>query len=251
LTAAQRQSHPSPSAAAEHAALESDIARRLKRKAAEALDRAIALGFDPPSILHTRGNVAMEEKEYAAAAWYFRQALQRMQEMRQRSKDVPISDSAEEVNTYNQLGAALQYANRLEEAAAAFLQGLTMSPRHYALRTNLGSLYRKMNRNDLARVILQDGIQGQVESGAPSAALLNNLGLLELDEGNYTAALTCFQRAVEQVVGPSTSSSSSSASAFDIRSEDGGDVLSIMRNNIQRAKDALARDIGRKKNEEL
>jgi tetratricopeptide (TPR) repeat protein len=205
------------------------VASALRKRAAEYLDVAISRGFDAPAILHTRGSLAIDDNQNNAAAFFLNLAIQKMEYVRRMSPDVPVSDAIDVALTYNQLGSALFNANRLQDAQAAFERGLALSPKNHALRTNLGSFYRHIKRNDLARRVMQQGI----DDGAP-AALLNNLGLLELDEGNFSAAITLLEQAAAQL----TRISGASAIA-EMRAPDGGDVVALIQNNIARARQGM------------
>ena len=100
------------------------------------------------------------------------------------------------------LAAAPDYSTALENlgdvylqmAADAYQRGLQISPHDLPMLTNLGNLYREMGQIVQARVLMQRAVT-QAGEHVPSA-LLNNLGLLELNEGNFGTALDLFQRAL-------------------------------------------------------
>ena len=67
----------------------------------------------------------------------------------------------------------------------------------------------------------------------PPAALLNNLGLLELDEKNYQIALFLFEKAA------SIEMSASATEHSEMKSSDGNQVRDIIRKNILRAEEGI------------
>ena len=67
----------------------------------------------------------------------------------------------------------------------------------------------------------------------PPAALLNNLGLLELDEKNYQIALFLFEKAA------SIEMSASATEHSEMKSSDGNQVSEIIRKNILRAEEGI------------
>ena len=62
-------------------------------------------------------------------------------------------------NILNQLGIIYNHFNRYEDALIAFENGLKISPDNMALRVNAGDLYRKLQKNDKAREIMEIGIE--------------------------------------------------------------------------------------------
>jgi tetratricopeptide (TPR) repeat protein len=134
----------------------------------------------------------MDENDNERAIHYFSAALDRHYQNKKET-NLMISDDIDESNTINQLGNVYFNLNQLEKAIEMFEKGLNLSPANMALRSNLGSLYRHINRNDLARNVLETGLklcnfdyisenvstQQNRTSGIkiqPPAALLNNLG---------------------------------------------------------------------------
>ena len=76
----------------------------------------------------------------------------------------------------------------------------------------------------------QSGIMDPKSPKPPPAALLNNLGLVELEEGNFKVALFLFEKAADI---------EESIEAGEMKSPDGNSVAEIMRNNIRRAAEGL------------
>jgi hypothetical protein len=92
------------------------LARVIRSKAASVVDSAILKGFDPPSILHARGSIALDMKDDALAIRYFTAALRRAEEMELMAGDAPIQDTISVPHTLNQLGNAYMATDQLSEA---------------------------------------------------------------------------------------------------------------------------------------
>ncbi len=106
------------------------------------------------------------------------------------------------------------------------------------MSTRAGNIYREIGEVDLARQTMRDGIE---KSGdAVPAALLNNLGLLELETGRYSEALELFEQALSRHLLSSQLDTSNGSYAKAI-SPDGSSVVNVMNRNIQRAKSFLTR----------
>jgi tetratricopeptide (TPR) repeat protein len=168
----------------------------LRRYAAYVLDRSLAGGFSPPTILHTRGSLAMDEGEYLPAIEHLEEAL-RLTAAAKAVPDVPHADLCDEGFTLNQLGNIYSSLERYEDAYRVLSRGLEFSPREVSLLTNLGSALRSLGRLDEAREVLLQAVDIETgKNGYPSIATLNNLGLVELDAGLYDEAALLFQKAV-------------------------------------------------------
>ena len=132
----------------------------------------------------------------------------------------PVADGVNEVFTLNQLGNAHLSLHNYQEATQAYQKGLTLAPDNLALRTNLGTLLRETGRSAEARKTMEEGLQSclstqqregegegkrEGESGSIPCppALLNNLGLLEMDAGRFAEALRLFEDALSQLQSPS------------------------------------------------
>ena len=180
----------------------SAAALALRQEAAAYLDQAILHGFSPPVILHSRGSVALDSNQFEVAVAYLAESLKMCAEARavRGYIDLPPSDLVDEQRTYNQLASAYSNLGQLENALAAYQAGLRLDPESIFLHTNIANLYRQLQRDDLARAHMREGIQIAENHGlgqrAPTA-LLNNLGLLELDHGNAQAAMILFERVSE------------------------------------------------------
>lgn len=178
------------------ATIDESLSKPFLFHASKFIDAAITMGFDPPSILHTRGSIALDIGDPELATIFYIKALDKSALSHGNSKDVPIEDGIIEALTYNQLGNSYSAVGKHDDAIKSFTKGLEISPYTLALHTNLGNAYRGIGKNNKAREIFQLGIDKTKEIGNyPPPALLNNLGILELDERNFNAALKLFQDA--------------------------------------------------------
>lgn len=179
---------------------DSPFLQQLHQEAAQTLDQAIAMGFDPPSILHSRGSLAMDMNDHDSAILYFSFALKKAEERKLIASDVPQQDGIHEPLTLNQLGNALSKLGRTQEAIDAYEKGMQFSPPLLALHSNLGNLYRFNGQVDKARAVFEHGISAANEDKSPlGAALFNNLGLLELEAGKPDIALFHFRKAMNMI----------------------------------------------------
>jgi len=107
----------------------------------------------------------------------------------------------------------------------------------------IGNIYREVGEVGLARQTMRMGIEQGGE--VVPAALLNNLGLLELETGRYNEALALFEEALSRhqlssSSDASVSNTSHGSSHAKAISPDGSSVVVVMRRNIERAKALLA-----------
>lgn len=114
------------------------------------------------------------------------------------------------------------------------------------MTTRAGNIYREIGEVDLARQTMREGIERSGDD--VPAALLNNLGLLEMETGRYSEALGLFEEAMARHLVSSSSPSSqqqqrdkSNESYAKAISPDGNSVVTVMNRNIQRAKSFLTR----------
>jgi tetratricopeptide (TPR) repeat protein len=245
------------------------LSRSLRARAADSIDRGILLGFDAPSILHSRGSLAMDDGDNELAARLFSDVLRKSRTERERSISaaVPITDGVNEVYTLNQLGNALVNLQKYDDAARVFEEGLVIDPSNLALITNAGSLYRLMQRPDLAMRVMKGAFQfceldadlnfdtsstainltgtgvvansdtdGTFQRQKCPAPLLNNIGLIELDAGNYEAAARMFEGALRDV----TALASMRAASADGSTAISGAVETMMA-NLHEAQSAIKR----------
>ena len=117
---------------------------------------------------------------------------------------------------------------------------------HPITTTRAGNIYREIGEVDLARQTMREGIERSGDD--VPAALLNNLGLLELETGRYSEALGLFEEALARHLVSSSSPSqqqqqrdTSNESYAKAISPDGNSVVTVMNRNIQRAKSFLTR----------
>ena len=92
--------------------------------AADALDEAIRNDFQPPSLYHTRGSLALDQIDLEYAVVCFETAISKSLAAKSAASAVPREDLVDEVLTYNQLGNALSQLRRNEEAVMAYQRGL-------------------------------------------------------------------------------------------------------------------------------
>ena len=228
------------------AAEQSDAAagKILRDEALTFFTRAIESGFQAPSILHLTGSVLIELNRPEESIVYFDAALRQSANYAAyyQHKGVPIllEDDIHPINTLNQLGSVHWALRNVNEAIDAFERGLDLEPQNIPLLTNLANVYREAGDLLRAREMMQRGIAYSGVWVPP--ALYNNLGLLELNAGNFEVSLELFKKALEMhnietnsLVGVDSSSTGSSVSA------DGSQVESVILNNIQRAEDGLHR----------
>lgn len=215
--------------------VEDKIARSLlKVQAIQHLESSIANGWSYPSSLHMLGSAYLEINEILKGISYLEEALKVSsynKDMRRGSSDVPVADDINWACTYNQLGNAYRAAGDMEAAIKSFHLGLRIQPDVYQIHTNLGSLYREMGRIDEARRVLEEGIRITIPK--TPAALSNNLGLLELDEGNLQRAWDLFSSALNNAgIGYDSSVLPDSPGADE-------SIQSIILNNLEKVKSAM------------
>ena len=218
-------------------ALAEATSRALRQRAAFNMDAALLLGHDPPALLHSRGSLAMDDGDYEAAVRYLTAALQKNDAERTKQDAAgTVTDGVNDAFTLNQLGNAYAGLGKNDEATRVFEEAVAAYPANLALRTNLGSLFRSLGRHDRARTVMEGGLdhcrhRDDDPDTLPAcpAALLNNLGLLELDEKFFARAVQLFERALQDV-----------GSHAEMRATEGGSALKIMQVNLDSARRGLA-----------
>ena len=212
----------------------------LRAEALKWLLQAIDLGFQAPAILHLTGSTVLDLGRSEDAVMYYEAALRQSANYaayyQGGAKNMPIllEDDVQPAATLNQLGAAYWELRRTDEAIDAYQRGLLTSPGDVPMLTNLGNIYREQGDVQHARETFQLAIEHSGPNVPP--ALLNNLGLLELNTNNYAAALDRFQQALQQLFVEMSvdSGGGQSVSAH-------GSAEETIRNNIRRAQDGLSR----------
>jgi len=96
----------------------------------------------------------------------------------------------------SELGTAKYLKGDYEGAEKVFRLGIKMEPDAVQPYANLNAALLRLNRNDEALTILQQGLQIR-----PSAALYTNLGNALFIKGDYLAAVEAFQQAVSNDKG--------------------------------------------------
>lgn len=206
----------------------------------------------------------MDLGDYPLALSLFLKVLQQNDD----NRDSPIfqNENLNESNTLNQLGNVYVHLGEPDKAVDAFERGIRIAPGNMAIRSNLGVLYRSLGKRDLARATMEEGLalcdwgedavthavltskittdvrphsneikrqtielKSKVSTGKPPAALLNNLGLVELEDGNYGLALFLFEKAADFT----------SIDGREMKSADGDSIANTMKRNIERARDGL------------
>jgi protein O-mannosyl-transferase len=168
----------------------------LRKRASSSMDTAIASGFSPPSTLHSRGSLALDMNDPNKAIEFLQKALELTAISKSINTDVPQSDLVNEAYTLNQLGNVYSRIGRHNEAISVYMRGLNLDGTALSLLVNVGSSLRAVDRLDEARSVLLQAISIQEKnSGEPSIAVLNNLALVEMDDGNFDTAEQLLYRA--------------------------------------------------------
>ena len=207
------------------------VVRRLSLEAIYYSERAVALGFDAPSILHAIGSMSMDLGMHEKAVHYLETALENSIKLRRfrggGSLHAPVEDDINYAYTYNQLGNVYRHLGQVERAIDAFQRGLAIDPHAVPIITNLGVLYKDIMQLAKAKEVQNMTCQEEMNTHAiliclfffiqvftqglavypeggvsqPPAALLNNVALVELELGNYSSALAYLQRALSVLRG--------------------------------------------------
>ena len=214
-----------------------DAAQLLRDEALKYFLQAIQMGFQAPAILHLAGSTLMDSGNAEEAVHYYDAALRQSANYAlyySSSTTVPIllEDDVNPINTLNQLGSAYRSLGRLSEAIITYEQGLRGSPTDVPTLTNLANLYREQGEVSKARDMMQVAIQQCGENVPP--ALLNNLGLLELNTGNFGTAKDLFQRALQGLQVEITDGGM-------LVGAGGGSAEETIRTNIRRAEAGMVR----------
>jgi tetratricopeptide (TPR) repeat protein len=213
-------------------------AKLLREEALKHFNAAVEAGFQAPLILHLTGTTLLELKRAEDSTVYYEAALQQSANYASyyQQKGVPIllEDDVDPVSTLNQLGSVYWSLRDVERAIDAFERGLRIAPESIPLLTNLGNVYRERGDTQRAREMMRLGIQYSGENVPP--ALYNNLGLLELNAGNFRDALGLFEQALSVHVREIETTGGSAGSSVG---SDGGGAEAVIRGNIQRAMNGL------------
>ncbi len=118
-----------------------------------------------------------------------------------RTPQVPAGSPSADLEAFKERGDAAREANRLEEAAAVYRDGVREHPRWIEGHWYLGTLSYELGRYGVCRTALQQVVRVQVENGAAWAFK----GLCEFQLKEYTAALHDLTRASELGVGDAAS----------------------------------------------
>ena len=128
--------------------LHGDVASRraIRRRASGVFSRAIESGFHPPSLLHSRASLAIEEGDTQIAIQYLSYALQEVARLKSVSGDVPLQDMVSEIYLYNQLGVSHELIGDDGKAIESYRRGLEHNPQACELLINLSNTYRRLDR---------------------------------------------------------------------------------------------------------
>jgi len=212
---------------------------QLNQAALQYFEQALSLGFSAPNVLHQMGSICMEIGQLELSVRYLEAALEKsfsMREDRGGSNHVPVEDDINIPFTYNQLGNVYRQIGQPNKAIDAFLKGLQVSPSTVQIHTNLGTLYRDIGQLDKAREVYMQGLELYSSGSTPPAALLNNLGLVEMDLGHYGEAVKLLEKALLILRG---SSSTGDVEGKAIALDGDLSVEDIISTNIGRAEALL------------
>ncbi|TNF30044.1 MAG: tetratricopeptide repeat protein [Deltaproteobacteria bacterium] len=115
-----------------------------------------------------------------------------------------LSEDKNYAGAYYFKGVALRQLGRYDEADKAFREALACDPTYVPAFRDLGMMYEQFDAFDAARAVYLEGLKYNEED----PDLLNNLGLLAMQEGNVKEGITYFDRAVGR--------SSSSLTVFNL-----------------------------------
>eukprot|EP01038_Epipyxis_sp_PR26KG_P008513 gene8513-11508_t len=225
------------------------ISNELKYEAIKHLVIAIKLGSNAPAVFHKIGSILLDLNQhvniaiqYLEHALTYSPALQRIKQSNLPENShlsLLLTDDINPSYTYNQLGLAYTSLELFEKAIENFKNGLQLNPNTIEIYSNLGNLYRQLGLYDEARDAMRKGIDISISvngdnhySNSPPAALINNLGLLELSLHKYDIALHLFEQAL-QLINNSTNQRN-----YDLNVHN-NEVFEIIHNNIYEAKKGL------------
>lgn len=207
------------------------------------VDASLYQGFAPPSILHIGGTVAFEQGKYDLAIRYYEYAVKvnlENQALRKGSNDVPIEDDVNLPFTYNQIGNCYSSLKNYTEAINYYEKGLAIDPNSLPLIANAGIIYKEMRNYEKAKEM---GLRGIELSGGQQPALMNNVGMIELELKNYREALKLFEQAYEilqQQKRPNGNFVMKYGGVDMNYGVDAGTVEEVVAGNIIRAREGLA-----------
>lgn len=107
-----------------------------------------------------------------------------------------IRSNPRDIAAINSLGIIYAQAGKLEDATKLWRYAIDVNPNYIHLYNNLGSALKQMGRKEEARLIFRTGL-----TRSSSYWIYYNLGLLEKEERNITAAATCFKHCLQQQPG--------------------------------------------------
>ena len=99
-----------------------------------------------------------------------------------------IRENPRDIPAINSIGIIYARAGKLDDAIRLWRHGIALDPRYIHLYNNLGSALKQMGRREEARLVFKTGL-----SYSASFWISYNLGLLEKEEGNPSAAAACFK----------------------------------------------------------
>jgi tetratricopeptide (TPR) repeat protein len=215
--------------------------RTLRAEALHWLLRSVELGMRAPAILHLAGSALFDAGRLEESIVYYETALEQSSAYRayyKHSSTVPVllEDDVHPAATLNQLGNVHVALGQKDRAIDAFARGIEFDPQNIPLLTNLGNLYRERGDVEKAREMMKAGIVQSGESVPP--ALLNNLGLLELGEGNFRVALNLFEQALHRYT-LELAMAGGGGVGESVATNGEVDVAQIIKGNIKKAQEKL------------
>ncbi len=146
-----------------------------------AAERALSLDPADRFALHIKVSTLLRKASYAQAATTLKEAMARFPAER----------------TFADLLGTMHYQQAdFRQAEQAFRRSLALEPNAVFAYANLSATLLRLNRNDEALQVLQQGLRIQ-----PNGMLYNNLGTALFARGDYAGAAQAFQNAVSAAKG--------------------------------------------------
>jgi tetratricopeptide (TPR) repeat protein len=128
------------------------------------------------------GRALIERKDYSRAILFFKNAAQ-------------VTPNDAEI--YYQMGVAFLEAKDIRSAYAAFRKAVSLNPKHVDAQLKIAQLQARTNDQELLKDT-ESRLKAILESGSPTADVLNALALTELKLGNLQSAIDSSEQALAQ-----------------------------------------------------